>query len=64
MKLKRCQTARLEVCYCLAAFFAEVQIFNFWPKTMDYNLYSPWFRFWSPKYRVHVDMLIGFLQTG
>ena len=27
-------------------FFAEVKIFNFRPKTMDYN---PWFDFWSPK---------------
>ena len=27
-------------------FFAEVKIFSFWPKTMDY---SPWFFFCSPK---------------
>ena len=37
MKLKFCQTARLEVCYCLESFFAKVKIFRFWPKTMDYN---------------------------
>ena len=43
MKLKFCQTARLEVCYCLESFTAEVKIFRFWPKTMDYN---PWFDFW------------------
>ena len=30
----------------MVSFFAEVKIFNFWPKTMDYN---PWFDFWSPK---------------
>ena len=37
MELKFCQTARLEVCYCLESFFAKVKIFRFWPKTMDYN---------------------------
>ena len=42
MKLKFCQTARLEVCYRLESFTAEVKIFKFWPKTMDYN---PWFDF-------------------
>ena len=36
MKLKFCQTARLEVCYRLESFTAEVKIFRFWPKTMDY----------------------------
>ena len=46
MKLKFCQTARLEVCYRLVSFFAKVKIFRFWPKTMDYN---PWFDFVSPK---------------
>ena len=30
----------------MVSFFAEVKIFRFWPKTMDYN---PWFDFWSPK---------------
>ena len=30
----------------LLLFFAEIQIFRFWPKTMDY---SPWFDFVSPK---------------
>ena len=44
MKLKFCHSARLEVCYCLVSFFAEVKIFNFWIKTMDY---SPWFDFWE-----------------
>ena len=43
MKLKFCQTARLEVFYCLIRFFGKVNIFRFWPKTMDYN---PWFDFW------------------
>ena len=46
MKLKFCQTARLEVCYRLGSFLAKVKIFRFWPKTMDYN---PWFDFRSPK---------------
>ena len=27
----------LEMCYCLVLFFAAVKIFQFWPKTMDYN---------------------------
>ena len=43
MKLKFCQTACLEVCYRLESFIAEVKIFRFWQKTMDYN---PWFDFW------------------
>ena len=30
----------------MKSFFAEVKIFIFRPKTMDY---SPWFDFWSPK---------------
>ena len=46
MKLKFCQTTRLEVCYCLESFFAKVKIFRFWPKTMDYN---PWFAFRQSK---------------
>ena len=46
MKLKFCQTARLEVCYFLELFFAEVKIFIFRPKTMDY---SSWFDFWESK---------------
>ena len=46
MKLKFCQYARLEIHYCLVSCFAEVKIFSFWPKTMDYN-YSPWFFFWE-----------------
>ena len=28
----------------MVSFFAEVKIFRFWPKTMDYN---PWFFFWE-----------------
>ena len=28
----------------MVSFFAEVKIFGFWPKTMDYN---PWFFFWE-----------------
>ena len=35
MKLKFCQTARLEVCYRLEYFFADLKIFRFWQKTMD-----------------------------
>ena len=31
----------------LKSFFAEVEIFRFWPKTMDYN---PWFDFSSPNF--------------
>ena len=30
----------------MVSFFAEVKIFRFWHKTMDYN---PWFDFGSPK---------------
>ena len=37
MKLKFCHSVPLEMCYCLVLFFAEVKIFRFWPKTMDYN---------------------------
>ena len=46
MKLRFCQTARLEVCYCLESFTAEVKKFRFWLKIMDY---SPWFDFGGPK---------------
>ena len=46
MKLKFCQTARLELCYRLESFTAKVKNFRFWPKTMDYN---PWFDFWRSK---------------
>ena len=46
MKLKFCQTARLEVCYGMVSFFAKVKFFGFRPKTMDYN---PWFDFRSQK---------------
>ena len=42
MKLAFCHYARLELCYCVASFFAEVKIFIFRPKTMDY---SSWFYF-------------------
>ena len=44
MKLKICHHARLEIHYCLVSIFAEVKIFRFWPKTMDY---SRWFCFWE-----------------
>ena len=37
MKLKFCQTARLEVFYRLVSFLAKVKIFIFWLKTMDYS---------------------------
>ena len=30
----------------MVSFFADVEIFRFWPKTMDY---SPWFDFWESK---------------
>ena len=30
----------------MVSFFAEVKIFRFWLKTMDYN---PWFCFWESK---------------
>ena len=30
----------------MESFWAEVKIFRFWPKTMDY---SPWFFFGSPE---------------
>ena len=46
MKLKFCQTARLEVFYRLVSFFAKVKFFKFCPKTMHY---SPWLDFGSPK---------------
>ena len=37
MKLKLCQFTALEVCFCVASFFAEVKVFNFWLKTMNYS---------------------------
>ena len=46
MQLKFCHSARLEVCYRLVPYFAKVEIFRFWPKTMDY---SPWFHFSKSK---------------
>ena len=38
MKLKLCNYARLEIRYCLVSFFAEIKIFRFWSKSMDYRL--------------------------
>ena len=37
MKLTFCQSAPLEICFCLVSVFAEVKIFSFCPKTMDYS---------------------------
>ena len=37
MKLKFCHSVPLEICIIMTSFFAEVKIFNFWPKTMDYS---------------------------
>ena len=31
----------------MKAFFTEVKMFIFRPKTMDFNYYSPWFDFWE-----------------
>ena len=44
------------MCYCLVLFFAEVKIFRFWPKTMDYNK-----AFWpkSSSFFVHFLLLTG-----
>ena len=53
MKLKFCQTACLEVCYCLESFITEVKIFRFWQKTMDYN---PWFDFWRSEKSVEKSL--------
>ena len=60
MKLKFCQTARLEVCYRLVSLFAKVKIFRFWPKTMDYN---PWFDFGSPKKVVRKACQLNVLEN-
>ena len=30
-------SAPLEIPFLMKSFFAEVKIFRFWPKTMDYN---------------------------
>ena len=49
MKLKFCQTACLDVCYRLESFTAEVKIFRFWPKTMDYVYIVHGFIFGGPK---------------
>ena len=46
MKLESHHSAPLEVPFVMASFFAEVQIFIFRPKSMDY---SPCFFYWSPK---------------
>ena len=32
-----CHSAALEVLFLMVSFFAEVEIFRFWPKTMDYT---------------------------
>ena len=56
MKLKFCQTARLDVCYHLEYFFAEVKIFRFWPKTMDYN---PGFFFWQSEKKLRKACLLN-----
>ena len=37
----------------MVSFFAEVKIFRFWPKTMDYN---PWFDFWESKKSVEIKI--------
>ena len=34
----------------MVSLLAEVKIFRFWPKTMDY---SPWFHFWESKSKVY-----------
>ena len=44
MKLKLRHSVPLEMPFHMVSFFAEVKIFGFWPKTMDY---SSWFHFWS-----------------
>ena len=41
-----CHSAPLEMLFPMNFFFAEVKLFIFWPKTMDY---SPWFHFWESK---------------
>ena len=42
MKVNLCHSVPLEIGFCMISFFAEVKIFRFRPKTMDY---SPWFCF-------------------
>ena len=37
MKLKLASLCSLEMPFHMVSFLAEVQIFSFWPKTMDYN---------------------------
>ena len=49
MKLKFCQTARLEVCYRLEELIIKVKIFRFWPKTMDYKSITHGLIFGGPK---------------
>ena len=34
MKLKFTLLTPLEICFCMASFFAKVKIFRFWPKSM------------------------------
>ena len=46
MKLNLCHSGPLEMLFLMGSFFAEVKIFRFWPKTMDY---SPLFRFLESK---------------
>ena len=37
MKLRFVSFCPLEMPFHMVPFFAEVKIFRFWPKTMDYN---------------------------
>ena len=37
----------------MVSFLAEVRIFRFWPKTMDY---STWFDFWESKKSLEIWM--------
>ena len=37
MKLKFAHSAPLQMCVCLVSFLAEVKMFIFCPKTMDYS---------------------------
>ena len=65
MKLKFWQTTHLEVCYHLGSFTAEVKIFRFWPKAMDY---SPWFDFWESDKSLEKSIppcsILGYQDTG
>ena len=36
MKLNFAPVDPIQIFFCLVSFFAEVKIFIFWPKTMDY----------------------------